>query len=69
MQIEFAHDVGAVGFDGLDANAELGCDFLARTPFGEQLDDLAFPGAQACLLVFRFSGLGGRIQKAVEKNF
>lgn len=44
MDIEFIHDIGAVGIGGLGADLEFLCDILGRITFGDQLKDFAFAG-------------------------
>lgn len=43
MDVEFGHNVGAVRFDGLDADAEGRRDFLGRLTFRHQLEHVALP--------------------------
>jgi len=42
VEIEFEHDVGAVGFGGVDADVEEVGDFLVAFAFGEELEDFTF---------------------------
>jgi len=42
MEGEFFHDAGTVGFDGVEAEAELSGDLLIAIAFGEELVDVAF---------------------------
>ena len=42
VDIELAHQVELVGFDGLDAQVEVGGDFLDGPALGEHLEDFAF---------------------------
>ena len=42
VEIELEHDVGAMSFGGVDADAEDGGDFLVAFAFGEELEDFAF---------------------------
>jgi hypothetical protein len=50
VQIKFEHDVGAMGFGGVDGDAEERGDFFIGLTLGEELEDLAFtrsePGAR-----------------------
>ena len=41
VEVEFEHDVGAVGFGGVDADVEEVGDFLVAFAFGEELEDFA----------------------------
>jgi len=47
VEIELEHDVGAVGFGGVDADAEDVGDFLVAFAFGEKLEDFAFARGKA----------------------
>ena len=47
MEIELEHNVGAVGFGGVDANAQEGGDFLVGFAFGEELENFAFAWGKA----------------------
>src|SRR5258708_16341961 len=42
IQAQLAHDVGAVRFDGLHADAQARRGFLVASAFREQLDDFTF---------------------------
>jgi hypothetical protein len=42
VEVEFEHDVGAVGFGGVDTDVEEVGDFLVAFAFGEELEDFAF---------------------------
>ena len=42
MEVELAHQVCAVVVHGLDADAELGGDFLGAVAFGHELENFAF---------------------------
>lgn len=41
VEIEFDHDVGAMSFGGVDADAEEGSNFFVGFAFGEELKDFA----------------------------
>jgi len=58
VEIEFEHDVGAMGFGGVDADVEEVGYFLVAFAFGEELKDFAFAGSEAGA---RGSGGIGRI--------
>ena len=47
VQIELDHDVGAMGFRGIDADAEERGNFLIALAFGEKLENLAFARSDA----------------------
>lgn len=53
VEVEFEHDIGAMGFGRVDADAEKIGDFLVGLAFGEELEDFAFAGSDA-----RAGGLG-----------
>ena len=63
MESEFEHDVGAMSFGGVDADAEEGGDFLVALALGEELQDFAFARSEAGARKFwqlgRASGIGG----------
>lgn len=63
MESEFEHDVGAMSFGGVDADAEEGGDFLVALALGEELQDFAFARSEAGARGFgrlgRVSGIGG----------
>ena len=42
MEIELEHDVGTVGFGGVDGDAKEGGDFLVALAFCEELENFAF---------------------------
>ena len=46
MEIELEHDVGAMGFRGVDADVEEGGDLLVRFALGKKLQDFAFAGSE-----------------------
>jgi len=63
VKIELEHDVGAVSFGGVDADAEDGGDFLVAFTFGEKLEDFAFARGKSGTVrlgggVTRFGGGG-----------
>jgi len=62
VKIELEHDVGAVSFGGVDADAEDVGDFLVAFAFGEELEDFAFARGKAGTVRFGrvFARLGGR---------
>src|SRR6266404_7482344 len=45
-EVQLVHDVGAVGFGGLDGNVEGLRDFFVALALGQQLDDLALASSQ-----------------------
>jgi hypothetical protein len=47
MKAELEHDIGAVGFGGVDADVEERGDFLVALAFGEKLENFAFAGSEA----------------------
>src|ERR1700740_1231306 len=47
MDLELPYDVRTVRFSRLHADAQNGCNFLARLSFGKQLDDFAFARSEA----------------------
>jgi len=47
VEIELEHDVGAMGFGSVDADAEEVGDVLVAFAFGEELEDLAFARGDA----------------------
>jgi len=47
VEIELEHDVGAVGFGGVNADTEDGGDFLVALAFSEELKDFAFARGEA----------------------
>ncbi len=47
VEIELKHDVGAMGFGGVDADSEEVGDVLVAFAFGEELKDLAFTRSEA----------------------
>jgi hypothetical protein len=47
VESEFEHDVGAMSFGGVDADAEEGGDFLVAFALGEELQDFAFARSEA----------------------
>src|SRR5216683_2714042 len=49
MQVELAHEVGAVSLCGLDAEAESGSDLLSSLTLRDQLNYLPFPRGQHIL--------------------
>jgi hypothetical protein len=57
VEIELEHDVGAMGFGGVDADAEEVGDLLVAFAFGEKLEDFAFTGGEAGTV--GPSGIGG----------
>jgi len=60
VEIEFEHDVGAVGFGGVDADVEEIGDFLVGLAFGEELEDFAFARGEARARGFGVvGGVGG----------
>jgi len=46
VEAEFFEDVGAVSFDGVRGDVEVGGYFLVGFAFGEELEDFAFPGGE-----------------------
>jgi hypothetical protein len=46
MEVQLEHDVGAMSFGGLYADAEEVSDFLVALSLGEKLKDFAFAGSQ-----------------------
>src|ERR1039458_7495406 len=58
-QVQLLHDVGAVGFDGIDAEIEQGGDFLARLALGDELQDLPFAGGEQLVGIFGSGALQG----------
>jgi hypothetical protein len=63
VESEFEHDVGAMSFSGVDADAEEGGDFLVALAFREELQDFEFARSEAGARGFgrlgRVSGIGG----------
>jgi hypothetical protein len=47
VKVELKHDVGAVGFGGVDAYVEERGDFFVAFAFGEELEDFAFARGKA----------------------
>src|SRR5258707_13284001 len=47
MEVKFEHDVGAMGLPGFHTNPQEAGDFLVAFPFGEKMQDFAFPRSQA----------------------
>ena len=59
MEIELEHDIGAVSFGGVDADAEDGGNFFIAFAFGEELEDFAFARGEAGAV--RFGSVVARI--------
>jgi hypothetical protein len=63
VESEFEHDVGAMSFGGVDADAEEGGDFFVALALGEELQDFAFARSEVGVRGFgrlgRVSGIGG----------
>ena len=68
MAIETAHDVGAMGLSGLDAEVEGDGDFLAALAFGEELNDLALAGSETLTRRLRVDLGGFLIEIAVQNH-
>ncbi len=60
MEVELAHQVGAVVVDRLDADVELGGDLLGAVALGHELEDLAFTVGEEIGAVAR-AGIGDDI--------
>src|SRR5208283_5305352 len=62
VEIELEHDVGAMSFGGVDADAEEVGDLLVALAFGEELEDLAFARSEAGTRAFCWiGGIGSEI--------
>jgi hypothetical protein len=60
VQVELEHDVGAMSFGGVDADAKNGGDFLVGLAFGEELQDFPLARSDAGAGGARgFEGLAG----------
>ena len=59
MEVELEHNVRAVGFGGVDADAENRGNFLVGFALGEELKDFAFAGGEAEARAGRVGGGGG----------
>jgi hypothetical protein len=59
VEVELEHDIGAMSFGGVDADAKEGGDLLVAFPFGEKLEDFAFAGSETRAKSAR--GVGRRI--------
>lgn len=70
VKVELDHDVGAVSFGGIDADAEEVGDFLVGFAFGEELKDFAFARGESAASGFRSvrggSGGGGIVNGSGE---
>ena len=55
MEVQFAHDIGAVCFGSFDAYIEQCCDLLITPAFSDELDDFSFARAE---VVGRCGALG-----------
>jgi len=61
VEAEFEHDVGAMRFGGVDADAKERGDFLVALALGEELKDFAFARSEAGARGFVWLGRVGRI--------
>lgn len=68
VKFQLAHDVGAMCFRGLDANAQGYGNFLAALPFGQQLHDFALSRSQAAAQDGHVVGHGVLLAEAVQEH-
>ena len=66
MEGEFFHDAGAVGFDGVEAQGELGGDFLVAVAFGEELVDVTFAFGEEVVAVVGRGVEHGLLEEAAD---
>jgi len=66
MEGEFFHDAGAVGFDGVEAEGELGGDFLVAVAFGEELVDVTFAVGEEVVAVVGRGVENGSLEEAAD---
>jgi hypothetical protein len=57
VEVELEHDVGTMGFGGVDADVEESGDFLVAFAFGEELEDFTLARSEAG--AGGFGGVGG----------
>ena len=67
-QIELFHDVGAMGFDGVDAEIQKVGDVFVGFAFGDELEDFAFARGEQVVGVFGAAAFE-LADVVVEKDF
>ena len=63
VEIKFDHDIGAVRFSGVDADAEEGSHFLVGSAFGKELKDFALARSEPRTGTGGFRGGAGGLER------